>query len=321
MFDPSPRSTMVKKGGRYVQEKMVPEHLYKGYRPSIPASSVMPPLSGSSKGKEKVVDRSMPPPPLPVRRVSMWDAINDLMDGHPPAAHVTEQYTTPPEQAPSPRVFSPARVRRFKGKSKMGDPSLGSRVMAGSTCRWKAGIGYVCEFCRRVCNDPTTHHTAPDGNHCTDTAEGEETMPMFAGGVAFVPIEPEEHSEDERQVQPAMGLQMQSAISHQMQPHEEYHAQPHMQLQVPHQMEYPMQYPMQPQLQEQYPQMFASHYEHQQQQLFHDFDFQAAQEVHAQYQPGPAMEGVPPAWTGEALVEPAANAPEAYADLAQTGPM
>ena len=152
-------------------------------------------------------------------------------------------------------------------------------------------------------------------------------MPMFAGGVAFVPIEPEEHSEDEPQVQPAMGLQMQSAISHQMQPHEEYHAQPHMQLQMPPQMQYPMQAqmqppmrpPMQPQLQEQYPQMYASHYEHQQQQLFHDFDFQAAQQVHAQHQSGPVMEGVPPAWTDDTLVDPAANAPEAYADMAQTG--
>jgi len=148
-------------------------------------------------------------------------------------------------------------------------------------------------------------------------------MPMFAGGVAFVPIEPEEHSEDEPQVQPAMGLQMQSAISHQMQPHEEYHAQPHMQLQMPPQMQYPiqaqMQPPMQPQVQEQYPQMYASHYEHQQQQLFHDFDFQAAQQVHAQHQSGPVMEGVPPAWTDDTLVDPAANAPEAYADMAQTG--
>lgn len=150
-----------------VDENWAPSHRqssqYFDYQ--IPPSASMPSLAGTGMP----YDMSMPPPPPPPRRTSMQDASNDILrTTYPIGLQVPNQETT--VRQPSPRLFSPARMRRDKGKGRAPDvyhpPPPGGEVVGN--CRWDPGLGYVCEMCSRITVDPSKHRTNMDGTGCVD---------------------------------------------------------------------------------------------------------------------------------------------------------
>lgn len=107
----------------------------------------------------------------------MQDASQDLMrTTYPP--RLPPQAQTPIVRKPSPRIFSPSRARRDKGKGRAlfiprPPPPAGEFV---GQCRWHPGLGYICELCARLCVVPVLHWAHPDGSGCTDVSGWDATL-------------------------------------------------------------------------------------------------------------------------------------------------